>query len=367
MTNTFRADQVGSLLRPKKLLDARRKFEKGEIEKSELRAIEDESILGVLKMQKESGISVCTDGEYRRSTWLDAFYDVADGWAMDEAAPELGQIWQGPTKDVANEMHLKFGRVTKRMSLSGRFTDHETRFLKQHAPLPYKVTMASPTMYLGMFRPGVGYADLDDFLDHLVSFYATEVAGQVADGAAYIQLDSLRYVQALGGQISKSQLPIADVEKEIARTMRADSGALAPARAAGVITAVHMCRGNHRSAWSRTGSYDRVAEQLFSGADVDRFLLEYDDERSGGFEPLRFVPKGKIVVLGLVTSKRGELEDPDFLAKRIDAASKFIPLDQLAISPQCGFASTELGNLLTEDDQKRKLELVASVARRVWG
>jgi 5-methyltetrahydropteroyltriglutamate--homocysteine methyltransferase len=366
MAQAFRADHVGSLLRPKKLLDARRKFEKGEIERSALTAIEDESILDVLKLQKDAGVSVCTDGEYRRTTWLDAFYPVTDGVTMEEA-PDLGKMWKGETEAVANELRMGMGLVTKRLTFSGRFTAHESGFLKKHAPLPYKTTMASPTMYLGMFRPGVGYESSDDLLGDLVKLYQKEVEGLIADGCSYIQVDSLRHAQGLGDFYSPAQEAMGDLDVEVARVVAADNAVLSPAKGKNVTRGLHICRGNHRSAWAMTGAYDRLAEQLFTTCEVDRFLLEYDDERSGGFEPLRFIPKGKIAVLGLITSKRGQLEDPDYLAKRIDAATKFIPLDQLAISPQCGFASTELGNILSEDDMKRKLELVASVARRVWG
>jgi 5-methyltetrahydropteroyltriglutamate--homocysteine methyltransferase len=220
-----------------------------------------------------------------------------------------------------------------------------------------------------MFDPGsfeVVYDDRQAMLDDLVGIYVSEVEAQVAEGAKYIQLDSLRYTQAISG-FAPSGEAISDPDLVVRQTIDADNAVLRRARAGGATTAVHVCRGNHRSAWAMTGAYDAVAERLLNEVETDRFLLEYDDERSGGFEPLRFTPKGKIVVLGLVTTKVGALEDADALARRIDEAAKFAPLEQLALSPQCGFASTYKGNLLTEDDQKRKLELVAETARRVWG
>ncbi len=185
------------------------------------------------------------------------------------------------------------------------------------------------------------------------------------DGVSYFQLDTLRYTQIIADMDFASHgMSHADMAEQ---TLQSDNAVLARAKAAGVTTGIHICRGNHRSAWAASGSYEAVAEDLFSRTEADRLLLEYDDERSGGFEPLRFVPAGKTVVLGLITTKTPQLEDPDLLRRRIDEAAKYVPIEQLAISPQCGFASTHQGNLLTEDEERRKLELVAETARLIWG
>jgi 5-methyltetrahydropteroyltriglutamate--homocysteine methyltransferase len=220
-----------------------------------------------------------------------------------------------------------------------------------------------------MFEPGAieaVYSDRQALLDDIVAIYQQEVDAQLADGAGYIQLDSLRYSQLLSGFAPNGEAMI-DPGAIFDQTIAADNAVLARAKAGGATTGVHVCRGNHRSAWVMSGSYDPVAERLLNEVETDRFLLEYDDERSGGFEPLRFLPKGKVVVLGLVTTKVGALEDPDALARRVDQAARHVPLEQLALSPQCGFASTYKGNLLTMDDQRRKLALVAETARRIWG
>jgi 5-methyltetrahydropteroyltriglutamate--homocysteine methyltransferase len=225
-------------------------------------------------------------------------------------------------------------------------------------------------MYLTLFQKGIteaAYRDPQELLDDLVKIYQVEVDGQIADGASYIQLDSLRYAQALSGMVRGPDGRPAHLTPVLAQALAADNAIFSRVQGKHLTRAIHICRGNHRSAWLMTGGYESVAEQLFNEAAVDRFLLEFDDERSGSFEALRFVPKGKIAVLGLITTKTGELEDRQAIVKRIEAAEKYLPLEQLALSPQCGFASTEQGNLLSEDDQKRKLELVVQVARDVWG
>jgi 5-methyltetrahydropteroyltriglutamate--homocysteine methyltransferase len=365
----YRADHIGSLLRPQALLDARAAHAAGRLSLDALRQAEDEAILKVLELQRQAGMKIFSDGEFRRMSWVSGLPDALNGVRKVARRTMPSGTWKGLGADEANsELPIDKLEIEQRLSLKARFTGVETAFLKAHAPGPYKITMPSPTIHLNMFdEPAAGgvYEDEQALLDDLVAIYQQEIAAQAAEGAAYIQLDSLRYMHAVSGfsPVGKS------IDKEVAlsQTIAADNACLSAARGKGATTAVHICRGNHRSAWAMSGHYDAVAERLLNEVETDRFLLEYDDERSGSFAPLRFTPKGKTVVLGLVTTKAGVLEAPEELMRRVDQAAQYVPLDQLALSPQCGFASTYLGNLLTEDEEKRKLELVATTAERIWG
>ncbi len=363
----IRADHVGSLLRPRALLDARAAHGRGDLSGEALTAAEDQAILDVLDLQKSAGVEILSDGEFRRESWLGGLYDAAEGLVAGTPRAFAG-MWRGPGAAEANEeLPIPALAADRRLKLRRRITGAETAFLGRRSPGPFKITMPGPTMYLSLFRPGVSepaYADSQALLDDLVAIYQDEVEAQVDDGAAYIQLDSLRYTHIIGHRTDM----LGDITPQAAMkaAIDSDNAVLARAKAKGAVTAVHMCRGNHRSAWAAQGGYDAVAETLFPQIQADRLLLEFDDERSGGFEPLRFVPKGKTVVLGLITTKTPQLEDQDLLRRRIDEAAKYVDLDDLALSPQCGFASTYLGNLLTEDDEKRKLELVGQTARKVW-
>jgi len=364
---TPHADHVGSLLRPASLLESRRRYASGEISVSDLRSAEDAAIEHVLDLQREAGIRIFSDGELRRSSWLGGFRDMVRGLVPSKVQTSLG-AWQGPHREEANrEIPVPSMAVGGKLTIDGRFTDVETAFLRKHAPGPFKITMPSPTMLMHLWQPGISdaiYPDRDAMTADIVGIYEREVDAQTAEGVPYIQLDSLRYVDLIDEQRQKlwSAVGLGRVLDEV---IAADNRVLARAKAA--TRAVHICRGNHRSSWAAKGGYEAVAERLFGELDTDRFLLEFDDERSGGFEPLRFVPKGKTVVLGLITTKSPELESQDTLLRRIDEAAKFVPLDHLAIGTQCGFASTERGNLLSEDDERRKLALVAETAVRVWG
>jgi 5-methyltetrahydropteroyltriglutamate--homocysteine methyltransferase len=368
--NIYRSDHVGSLLRPQTLLDARKAYAAGTLARDALRDTEDAAILKVVGMQRSAGIEVVSDGEFRRSSFLAGPYEALAGLAAVQGA--YSPVWHGVGEAVANQaIPIAALVATGKLSLTRRITGEETPFMKRHAGGPYKVTMPGPTMYLTLFRPGVTdavYRDPQEMLNDLVRLYQMEVDAQIADGASYIQLDSLRYAQALSGALPGPGHDASDgAASAVAQAVAADNAIFSRARGKGVIRAIHICRGNHRSAWLMSGGYGKIAEQLFNLADVDRFLLEFDDERSGGFEPLRFMPKGKIAVLGLVTTKVGRLESQDSIMRRVDDAARYLPLEQLALSPQCGFASTALGNLLTEDEQKRKLELIVDTARRIWG
>ncbi len=265
-------------------------------------------------------------------------------------------------------MPVKTIICTGKLKARRRMCGHETPFLARHAGMAFKTSIAAPTMHLHLYVEGVTdkvYPDLQDYVDDIVAIYQDEVDALLEDGLRYFQLDTLRYCQIIGGL--DDMLNGQTHEQAAEQTLASDNAVLARAKAGGATTAIHICRGNHRSAWAAEGSYEAIAEGLFARTEADRLLLEYDDERSGGFEPLRFVPKGKTVVLGLVTTKTPQLEDQDALRRRVDEAARFLPLEQLALSPQCGFASTHQGNLLTEDEERRKLELVAEVARKIWG
>jgi 5-methyltetrahydropteroyltriglutamate--homocysteine methyltransferase len=364
----IRADHVGSLLRPKALLDVRAAFERGALGAAELEAAEDEAIAGVLALQKGAGVDVFSDGEFRRLSWASGFHDAAEGLERGELHA-MARAWKGPAEATANEdLPIASLVATGRVRVKGRIAGREARFLAAHAPGPFKITMPGPSMYMNLWderRSRAAYPERQGLLDDLVEIYRAEVKALAADGAAYIQLDSLRYMYVIANRpVAQAGAPLDQILEE---TLASDNAVLSVAKAAGATTAIHICRGNHRSAWVSEGGYDPVAERLFNETAAERLLLEFDDERSGGFEPLRYVPKGKTVVLGLITTKSPRLEDRDMLRRRIDEAARYVDLDDLALSPQCGFASTHLGNLLTEDDERRKLELVAETARAVWG
>jgi len=369
MTTPYRADHVGSLLRPQNLIDARLAFEAGTLTADALHELEDRAILEVLALQRSTGIQILSDGEFRRTTWGDGMLDKLQGLGYDPANSTRNPHWKGGHKELANTTLPQHKVVVDKITIAEPFTAQEVRFLKANAQGPYKITIPSPTMFLGRFLPGVSdkvYPDAQAFLEDLVNIYLSEVDSLLAAGTPYIQLDSLRYIRIITDtQKAGSRTP--EIQQQLKRNIEVDNRILKRAKKPGVTRGMHICRGNHRSSWYGEGSYESVAEALFDQIDTDRFLLEYDDERSGGFEPLRFVPKGKVVVLGLITSKSGKLETLDQLRRRVDEAAKYVPLENLAISPQCGFASTHLGNLLTVDEEKRKLELVAEAARAIWG
>ncbi|WP_100498074.1 5-methyltetrahydropteroyltriglutamate--homocysteine S-methyltransferase [Geodermatophilus chilensis] len=374
MTDTsgppFRADHVGSLLRPQDLLEARARFAAGEIDDAELRGVEDAAIADVVRLQGDVGLRTATDGEFRRASWhMDFIY------AIDGISKVTGE-------DIV--VHFRNANGTIDFTPAGLHVDgplsiDEPIFGADFAYLQgqvserqtAKLTIPSPSMvhYRGgaaAIDPAV-YPDEDAFWDALSAAYARQVRGIAAQGCTYLQLDdtSLAY---LNDPAQRAELAAQgrDAEHQHERYIRQINAALA-GRPEGLTVTTHMCRGNFRSSWVAEGGYDFVAEALFGGLEVDGFFLEYDDARSGGFEPLRFVPPGKRVVLGLVTTKRPELERKDDLKRRIDEAARYVPLEQLALSPQCGFSSTVEGNALTRDEQIAKLALVVETAQEVWG
>ena len=369
MTASFRADQVGSLLRPQSLLGKRRAFEAGTMSAATLHAAEDESILAVLELQKQTGIDVVSDGEFRRTAWGNGFLDSLEGLTdHPDSAQQTAGRWKGAHSDVATATVPMRRVATGKVALKEPFTAREATFLKRHASKPFKITIPSPTMFLRLYDPALSrtaYASEDELLEDFIGIYLKEIDALHKIGAPYIQLDSLRYIYTIDA-VEKGEIKAADARGTLEKLVEVDNRILARAKKDSVTRGVHICRGNHRSSWAVSGSYESVAEMLLGNVDTDRFLLEFDTERAGGFEPLRFVPKGKTVVLGLITTKEPGLEKVDDLVRRVDEASKYVPLENLAISPQCGFASTHLGNLLTEDDEKRKLELVVETAHRIW-
>jgi 5-methyltetrahydropteroyltriglutamate--homocysteine methyltransferase len=369
MATPYRAEHVGSFLRPPQLIEARRTSGSAPDDQKRLRAIEDDHILRVLAKQKELGFEIFTDGELRRRNFMSDFTDAVEGFDFRDA---VARTWKaGEEKDTP--VSSVTGIVTAALREIRPLTGHELSFLKQHAPGAIKMTLPSATQFPAIsFKRGVTdkvYKDHSSLLWDIVGIMQKELSRLSAEGVTYIQIDAPRYSYFIDEKWRDWIRTEMEMEPDVLldESIRADNACFDAARRPGVILAMHLCRGNNRSHWYAEGGYEAIAEKLFATLAVDRFLLEYDDARSGTFEPLRLVPKGKIVVLGLVSSKRPQLEGSDQLMERIDEASRHVPLENLALSPQCGFASTMEGNLLTEDEQWAKLQLVAETARRVWG
>jgi len=364
MRAAHKADHIGSFLRPAELLEARESAPP-----EELRRLEDQHILRVLNKQKELGFEVATDGEFRRRNFMSDFIDAVEGFDLGDA---LGRGWHSGASTATVNISVT-GIVTSKVRQVRPLTGHELPFLKAHSPLPIKMTLPSATQLPAIsFKRGITdktYKDHSALLWDIVEIIKSDLNNLAADGVSYIQIDAPRYSYYMDPKWRewiKKELQT-DPDMALDEAIRADNACLRAARHDGVTLGIHLCRGNNRSHWYAEGGYDSIAEKLFSELDVDRFLLEYDDERSGTFAPLRFVPKGKTVVLGLVSSKVPRMEDPAALRQRIEEASRYVPMENLALSPQCGFASTAEGNLLTEQQQWAKLKLVVDTARRVWG
>jgi len=359
----YRADQVGSFLRPPELLRTRND---PAVTAEQLRDIEDRAILAALARQRNLGFEIFTDGELRRNNFMSDFTDAVAGFDHGDA---VARSWQGPGAGVVRSVT---GIVTARLRQLRRLTAHELGFLKRHSPGIIKMTLPSATQFPAIaYKRGVSdavYASSSEFLWDVVAIIRAEVRALVEEGVRYVQIDAPRYsyyVDPKWRDYIRTEMGL-DPDAALDEAIRADNACLEDVRRPGLTLAIHLCRGNNRSHWFAEGGYDPIAEKLFGTLQVDRFLLEYDDERSGGFEPLRFVPRGKAVVLGLVSSKRPQLESMADLRRRIEQASRYVPLDDLALSPQCGFASMMEGNLLSEDDQWAKLGLVARTARDIW-
>jgi methionine synthase II (cobalamin-independent) len=367
----FRGDHVGSLLRPPELLKARDDHAAGRIDDDELKGVEDQAIRDVIQMQHDVGLQSATDGEFRRHSWhMDFIYSLG---GVEQVQGESIHVH---FRDESGEYDYAppAMRVADKVTLEGTIFGDAFKFVRDNVGengVTPKLTIPSPSMV--HYRGGNSsidhdvYPDMEDFWTDLTGAYNQEMRQLYELGCRYLQLDdtSLAYINdpaqrehilAIGGDPDHLH------EQYIANINRALAG-----RPDDLAVTTHMCRGNNQSMWVAEGGYDFVAEALFNNLEVDGFFLEYDDERSGTFEPLRFVPKGKMVVLGLVTTKKPELEDKDMLKRRIEEASQYVDIDQLCISPQCGFSSTVEGNKLTRDDQAAKLRLVVETAQEVWG
>ncbi len=367
MAYKYRADHVGSLLRPTELLQAR---SDPKVDAQKLRALEDRHIERVLQRQKDLGLKIFTDGELRRLNFMSDFNESVDG--IDES-DNLLRSWQAGGGGSSTQPSRVPGIVVSKIKQTKRLTQHEVAFMKRHSPGDIKVTLPTANQFPAIYyKRGISdkvYSSHSALLWDIVPIIKSEIEALLDEGVQYVQIDAPRYsyyIDPKWRNYIKNEMGL-DPDEALDEAIRADNACLEGAKRAGVILAIHLCRGNNRSQWYAEGGYDAIAEKLFGQLQVDAFLLEYESERAGTFEPLRFVPRGKTVVLGLVSSKVAELESEDRLKRRIDEASQYVPLEHLALSPQCGFASTMEGNLLTEDDQWRKLKLVVDTASKVWG
>jgi 5-methyltetrahydropteroyltriglutamate--homocysteine methyltransferase len=365
MTNRLRAEQVGSLLRPPELLEARAAHAAGRLTLDQLRGLEDRAILAALEKQRQVGIDIYTDGEMRRGSWLTDMADAVEGFVSQKVMFD----WKGPGGGAEASTAQAVGAKLRK---ARKLTAHELPLLKKNTPGPFKITVPAPSNFLlASYKPGLTdafYPTHADLLHDLAEIVRDEVRWLVSQDVQYIQLDAPYYSHFLDPtQREKARVAGIDPDREFEAAVTADNAALKDVPRSHVTLALHVCRGNNRSRWYTEGGYDAIAGKLFSTLDIDVFLLEYDSYRAGSFEALRRVPRSKTVVLGLITTKEPKMESQDELLRRIDEAARYMPLENLAISPQCGFASVAAGNLLSMDDQWRKLELVVSTARKVWG
>jgi len=367
MTRTkppFRADHVGSFLRTAAVKDARAKHEKGAMSAAELKAVEDRAIEDVIKKQEEVGLQLATDGEFRRSWWHFDFFGMLDGVEIYELGH--GIQFQGV------QTRPKSIRITGKIGFSNHPMLEHFKFLKAHTRVMPKMTIPSPSVLHFRLEPGAvskdAYPHRDAIFDDLGAAYQKAVRAFYDAGCRYLQFDDTAWAYLCSQEeLKKAKDRGLDVDHLQDTYTRTINKALA-AKPADMTITTHVCRGNFRSTWISSGGYEPVAQNLLGHCNYDGYFLEYDTERAGGFEPLRFLPKGnKMVVLGLVTSKSGTLEAKDAVRRRIDEAAKFAPLEQFCLSPQCGFASTEEGNVLAEEEQWAKLRMISALAKDVWG
>lgn len=385
MTNRFpridsnlRVDQVGSLLRPQKLKDVYTRHGDGEAGDEELRQVQDESIRDLIAKQEAHGLSIFTDGEYRRLNFQDSFVESVSGFIPKKQTLQFqekrtlgGEALQRWQPDSAKtDPALQYWRpISERLHVAENRPLVEWRYAAQLTTKPVKITLIATDRICENFQRqnsnGI-YYDADEYLSDVIDIERKIVQQLAQAGCPYVQMDAPSYTAYVDPRsLDKMKTSGIDPIAQMERSMAADNAVIEGID--DMVFGIHLCRGNVRSMWHREGAYDAIAERLFNGLKHGRFLLEYDTARAGGFEPLRFVPKNKTVVLGLVSTKVPKLATADELKRKIDEASRFIPLEQLALSPQCGFSSNIVGNLITEDDQWRKLELVQNVAAQVWG
>ena len=366
----FRADHVGSFLRPKALLDAREKQQKGAITKAELRTVEDAAIRDIVKFQESLGLQGITDGEFRRTYFHIDFLEQLEGV---ETGGGITVAFHNAAGNV--EFSPPVMKITKKIRHARDIQLADFQFLKatvnEKAGKVPKVTIPSPTML--HFRGGRGaiskeaYPDLEAFYDDVAAAYRAELKSLGDAGCRYVQMDDTNLAYLCDTKMREGARSRGDDPDELPRRYARLINAAIKDRPADMRVCVHLCRGNYKSAWAAEGGYEPVAEVLFNELAVDGYFLEYDDARSGDFQPLRHVPRGKIVVLGIVSTKLGELESKDFLKRKIDEAAKLVPLEQLCLSPQCGFSSTVHGNDIAVEAQAAKLRLVVETAQDVWG
>ena len=363
----YRADHVGSLLRPEALKQARLKAQKGEITREALRAIEDRCIADIVQLQESAGLTSITDGEFRRAMWHTDFLTGFDGVVATHS--QYAAKFQGKDGSTAETRSMLV--VNDKLRRSKPIMLDHFQYLKSVTSKVAKFCMPAAT-YLHM-RGGrkvvdeKAYPDMAEFWADVAKGYQAEIADLVKAGAEYIQIDDVSFANLCDADIRKQVANDGEDPEKLPEFYARVINSLIAGRPDHLTVTMHTCRGNHESMWMASGGYDPVAEAVFNIVEVDGFFLEFDDERSGGFAPLRYVPKGKKVVLGLVSSKLAAMETKDDLKRRIDEATKYIALDQLCLSPQCGFASTSGGNRITEDIERRKLELIVETATEVWG
>jgi 5-methyltetrahydropteroyltriglutamate--homocysteine methyltransferase len=360
----FRADHVGSLLRSTSLKEARGKRERGEIEAAQLKAIEDREIAALIEKQEAAGLKSVTDGEYRRASWQTDFLVALDG--VETYVGERKFKFQGAQpRPILLRINKKLGGYVPHPMIE------HFKFVQQNTKQTPKMTIPSPsTLHFRYGREAVPesiYPSMDDFYRDLGTTYRKAVRAFADAGCRYLQLDEVNLAYLCDSALRQQVTARGDDPDKLPEIYADMLNAAMSDIPSDMTISMHLCRGNFRSTHVASGGYEPVAEILFNKIKVDGYFMEYDTERAGGFEPLRFVPKGKTIVLGLVTTKTGQLESPDELRRRIDEAAKFVDIDQLALSPQCGFASTEEGNVLAEEEQWAKLRMIVELANEVWG
>lgn len=368
MPHQYRADHIGSLLRPPAVQTARAHYQAGRIDPDELRAAEDVAIRNALHQQQAIGLPIYTDGEFRRAGFQNDLIDTVEGF-IQTPTPAVTRTWQGPGGQPAEQgtRQVVGAPLRPRRPLTG----NQLPFLKTHAPGPVKITLPSPSQFPAIsYQPGLTdqyYPTRSQLLWAIADIIKAEIARLLTIGVDYLQIDAPRYSYYVDPAWRRHLQDLGEnPDQMFDEALAADAYCLQDAQQPGVTLALHICRGNNQSKWYAQGGYEPIAEKLFANLPVHRFLLEYDTQRAGAFDPLRFIPPGKTAVLGLISTKTPTLEPTQTLLRRIDEAAAHLPLDQLALSPQCGFASTAPGNLLTEEQQWQKLALVTQTAAQAW-
>ena len=369
MPEVYRADHVGSLLRPAGLKEARAAFQEGRLDEEQLREAEDRAIEDALRRQGRADVDVFSDGEFRRSGFQNDLIEAVEGYVTTDQ-PSVVRVWQGPGGEPREQGTRQV--VGGKLKQVRRLTERQAGFLRERVPGRFKMTVPSPSQFPAIsYQPGLTdrfYPTRSDLLWEIAEIIKAEIAALAGEGVPYIQIDAPRYSYYVDPRWRRHLQDMGeDPDRMFDEAIAADNMCAEAARGTRSTVAIHICRGNNESKWYAEGGYDPIAEKLFGSLNVDRFLLEYDTHRAGTFEPLRYIPRGKMVVLGLVSSKDPRLESQESLLDRLDEACRYVPEDYLALSSQCGFASTAAGNLLTEEQQWRKLELVVETAREMWG